>query len=54
MILFLAYIDPGSGSLLFQALLSGLLTVLVFSKRIMKYFKYKFGGKKKEEIDNLD
>ena len=51
---FLAYIDPGSGSLLFQALLSGLLTVLVFFKRILAYFKYKFGKKKTEEIDNLD
>jgi hypothetical protein len=51
---FLLYIDPGSGSLLFQALLSGLLTVLVFFKRIVAYFKYKFGKKKTEEIDNLD
>ena len=54
MILSLAYIDPGSGSLLFQVLLSGLLTVLVFFKRIVDYFKYKFGKKKIEEIDNLD
>ena len=54
MALFLAYIDPGSGSLLFQALLSGLLTVLVFFKRILAYFKNKFGNKKTEEIDNLD
>lgn len=53
MILFLVYIDPGSGSLLFQALLSGLLTVLVFFKRIVAYFKYKF-GKKTDEIDKLD
>ena len=51
---FLLYIDPGSGSLLFQALLSGLLTVLVFFKRIVAYFKYKFGKKKTEKIDNLD
>ena len=51
---FLLYIDPGSGSLLFQALLSGLLTVLVFFKRIVAYIKYKFGKKKTEEIDNLD
>jgi hypothetical protein len=50
---FLMYIDPGSGSLLFQALLSGLLTILVFFKRIVSYLKYKF-GKKNEEIDNLD
>ena len=51
---FLLYIDPGSGSLLFQALLSGLLTVLVFFKRIVTYFKYKFGKKKTEEFDKLD
>jgi hypothetical protein len=48
------YIDPGSGSLLFQALLSGLLTVLVFFKRIVAYFKFKFGKKNQEKIDNLD
>jgi hypothetical protein len=48
------YIDPGSGSLLFQALLSGLLTVLVFFKRIIAYFTYKFGKKKKKDIDNFD
>jgi len=51
---FLLYIDPGSGSLLFQALLSGLLTALVFFKRIVAYFKYKFGKKNTEEKDNLD
>lgn len=50
---FLLYIDPGSGSLLFQALLSGLLTVLVFFKRIVAYFKYKFGKNREEDIDNL-
>jgi hypothetical protein len=51
---FFLYIDPGSGSLLFQALLSGLLTVLVFFKRIVAYFKFKFGKKKEEEIDKLN
>jgi hypothetical protein len=51
---FFLYIDPGSGSLLFQALLSGLLTILMFFKRILAYFKYKFGKKKSEEIDSLD
>ena len=50
----LLYIDPGSGSLLFQSLLSGLITVLVFFNRIVAYIKYKFGKKKTEEIDNLD
>jgi len=54
MLYLFSYIDPGSGSLLFQALLSGLLTVLVFFKRIVTYFKYKFGKRKGEEIDSLD
>ncbi len=51
---FFLYVDPGSGSLLFQAFLSGLLTVLVFFKSIVAYFKYKFGKNRKEDIDNLD
>jgi len=46
MIHFLAYIDPGSGSLLFQALLSGLLTILVFYKRVIAYIKHLFSKKK--------
>jgi hypothetical protein len=57
--MFILYIDPGSGSLLFQALLSGLLTVVVFFKRIVAYIKFKFGKaeettelEKKEEDDN--
>jgi hypothetical protein len=53
--MYLLYIDPGSGSLLFQALLSGLLTVLVFFKRIIAFIKFKFGKQKTEETeDNLD
>ncbi len=43
---YLAYIDPGSGSLLFQALLSGLLTILVFYKRVIAYIKHFFSKKK--------
>jgi hypothetical protein len=51
----LLYIDPGSGSLLFQALLSGLLTVVVFFKRIVAYIKLRFGKKKSDEdLDKLD
>ena len=41
----LAYIDPGSGSLLFQAILSSLLTGLVFFKRIVNYIKSFFRNK---------
>jgi hypothetical protein len=47
----LLYIDPGSGSLLFQALVSGFLTVVIFFKRIVSYIKYLFLKRKtkKEE-----
>jgi hypothetical protein len=47
----LLYIDPGSGSLLFQALVSGFLTVVIFFKRIVAYVKYLFlkGKTKKDE-----
>jgi hypothetical protein len=54
----LLYIDPGSGSLLFQALLSGLLTVVVFFKRIVAFIKFKFGKKNiedtTEDLDQID
>lgn len=40
------YIDPGSGSLLFQALLSAFLTIALFFKNIVTYVKYLFGKKK--------
>jgi hypothetical protein len=43
----LAYIDPGTGSLLFQAILSGLLTIVVFYKRVILFIKQLF--KKKEK-----
>ena len=46
---FFLYIDPGSGSLLFQAILSGLATGLLFIKRIVKFFKLRFGKNKTEE-----
>jgi hypothetical protein len=53
--MYLLYIDPGSGSLLFQALLSGLLTVVVFFKRIVAFIKFKLGKHKIEDsADNLD
>lgn len=42
------YIDPGSGSLLFQALLSGLLTAAVFFKKIIAFFKFRFGRNKNQ------
>jgi hypothetical protein len=38
--MYLLYIDPGSGSLLFQVLLSALLTVSVFFKKVVGFFRY--------------
>ncbi|MFM1930439.1 MAG: hypothetical protein RL387_1767 [Bacteroidota bacterium] len=53
--MYLLYIDPGSGSLLFQALLSGLLTVVVFFKRIVAFIKFKFGKHKMDDsLENID
>ncbi len=48
--MFILYIDPGTGSLLFQALLSGFLTIVVFFKRIMAFLKLKFGRKENKEM----
>lgn len=53
--MFILYIDTGSGSLLFQAFLSGLLTIVVYFKRIVAFLKFKFGGNKsnaKDEDEN--
>ena len=46
------YIDPGTGSLLFQTLVSGFLTILVFYKRIKFFLKNKFDNffKKKNDL----
>ena len=53
--MFILYIDPGTGSSLFQALLSGFLTVVVFFKRIVAFIKFKFGKKNTEDTtENLD
>lgn len=46
---FLLYIDPGTGSLIFQAILSGLLTVIIFFKRIISFVKFIFKINKKSE-----
>ena len=47
----LLYLDPGSGSLLFQALISGFLTIMIFFKRIVTFFKFKFFSKENSEGD---
>lgn len=46
------YIDPGAGSLLFQAILSGFLTIIVFYKRTIMFIKTLF--KKREMKNNED
>jgi hypothetical protein len=40
-IMIILYIDPGSGSLFFQALISGFLTFIVFYKKIITFIKDK-------------
>ncbi len=48
----LLYIDPGAGSLIFQALLSGLLSILFFYKKIIIFVKSKFNKKNNSEEDD--
>ena len=43
------YLDPGTGSLIFQALISGFLTIVLFFKRIVIFFK--LNNKKKSNKD---
>lgn len=50
----LLYIDPGSGTLLFQALLSGLLTFLFFFKKILFSIKRFFAKNKNEKFNEVD
>ena len=45
----LLYLDPGTGSLIFQALLSGFVTIMLFFRRIVAFIKFKFG---KKEVEN--
>jgi hypothetical protein len=47
MINIIVYIDPGAGSLFFQALLSGALTLVVFFKQIVFFINQLFRKKKK-------
>jgi hypothetical protein len=46
-----AYIDPGSGSLLLQALLAGLLAVPFFFRRTIGGFVSRIRGEKPESAD---
>ncbi len=44
----LLYLDPATGSLIFQALLSVFLTIVVFFKRIVAFIKLKFQNNSEE------
>ena len=48
--MFILYIDPGTGSLLFQALLSGFLTIVVFFKKIKAFIMLKFMSKEDKDM----
>ena len=44
-----AYLDPGSGSLILQALLAGLAAVIAFFKKIKNYVRNIFTKKNAKE-----
>lgn len=48
--MYILYIDPGTGSLLFQAILSGFLTIVVFFKRIKAFIMLKFMSKEDKNM----
>jgi hypothetical protein len=49
----LLYIDPGTGSLIFQALAAGIVSGLLYIKRIIKFVKGVFSKKEDKEGINL-
>jgi len=49
----LLYIDPGTGSLIFQALAAGIVSGLLYIKRILRFFKGLFSKKSDEEGINV-
>ena len=54
--LFLAYIDPGSGSLFYQVLIGGILSVAMFAKTYWMKIKSTFRklvGKDKQDAKNF-
>lgn len=50
----LNYIDPGSGSLIFQLLLASILGVLTFFKNIKIFVISIFNKKHNKSLDDLD
>jgi len=53
-----AYLDPGTGSYIFQLLLAtvlgGMFAVKIFWRRIMVFFSGLFGKKKEEGVSLVD
>lgn len=53
-----AYLDPGSGSLLFQiivgGILSGLFAIKLYYRKIKSFFKSKFSKKNKETKESYE
>ena len=50
----LQYIDPGSGSMIFQMLLASFVGLLTFYKKIISFFKILFKVKPKETNNKSD
>ena len=51
MVVAILYIDPGSGSYLVQAIVAGVLGVIVFFRNIKLYIKSFFYREKKKKND---
>jgi len=45
------YLDPGTGSLIFQTLISIFLTVVLFFKRILNFLKFNYKKKSNKDED---
>ncbi len=54
MIAQMMYIDPGSGSMLVQAIVAGILGIAMFLKNIRMYIVSLFTRKKKKEPNSAE
>ena len=48
--LFALYIDPGTGSLIFQSILSVALTIILYFKKIKNFISQKSKNSKKNDL----
>lgn len=48
-----AYIDPGTGSMILQALLAGAVAILAFGKQIYRFIAGKFAGSGEKPPESL-